>query len=66
MTRRTLLPLSAIVLIVVGAVVRYAVSPSLSTQLWMVGLVVTGAPVVWGTLRAAGHGRFATDVVASL
>ncbi|HMA22487.1 MAG TPA: heavy metal translocating P-type ATPase [Gemmatimonadaceae bacterium] len=66
MTRRTLLPLSAIVLIVVGAVVRYAVSPSLSTQLWMVGLVVTGAPVVWGTLRAAGRGRFATDVVASL
>src|SRR5512143_3650208 len=66
MTRRTLLPLSAIVLIVVGAVVRYAVSPSLSTQLWMVGLVVTGAPVVWGTLRAAGRGRFATDVVATL
>src|SRR5262245_13967738 len=33
---------------------------------WEVGLVVTGAPLVWRTLRSAGRGHFATDVVASL
>ena len=64
MRRRALLPLSALVLIGIGAVLRYTVSPSLATEVWMIGLIVTGAPVVWGTLRAAGRGRFATDVVA--
>ena len=33
---------------------------------WEVGLVVTGAPLVWQTLRAARRGHFATDVVATL
>jgi len=33
---------------------------------WEVGLVVTGAPLVWQTLRSARRGHFATDVVASL
>ena len=66
MRRRALLPLSALVLIGIGAVLRYTVSPGLATEVWMIGLIVTGAPVVWGTLRAAGRGRFATDVVATL
>jgi heavy metal translocating P-type ATPase len=66
MLRRTLLPLSALALIVVGAVLHFAVSRSLAAEVWMIGLIVTGAPVVWGTLRAAGRGRFATDVVATL
>jgi heavy metal translocating P-type ATPase len=32
----------------------------------MVALVVTGAPLIWRTVREAGRGRFATDIVASL
>jgi heavy metal translocating P-type ATPase len=66
MRRRALLPLLALVLIGIGAVLRYTVSPGIATEVWMIGLIVTGAPVVWGTLRAAGRGRFATDVVATL
>jgi cation transport ATPase len=33
---------------------------------WMIGLVVTGVPVVWGTLRRFASGHFATDLVAAL
>lgn len=33
---------------------------------WMIGLVSTGAPLAWRTLRAVAAGRFATDVVATL
>lgn len=32
----------------------------------MVVLVAAGAPLVWRTVRGALHGRFATDIVASL
>ena len=66
MRRRAVLPLTALVLIVIGAILRFTLSPGLATEVWMVGLIFTGAPVVWGTLRAARHGRFATDVVATL
>jgi heavy metal translocating P-type ATPase len=33
---------------------------------WSVGLGLTGAPVVWNTLRGVMSGRFAADLVASL
>ncbi len=33
---------------------------------WGIGLLVTGAPVVWGTLRGILAGRFAADLVALL
>ncbi len=32
----------------------------------MAGLVLGGAPLVWGSLRALAHRRFASDLVASL
>jgi len=66
MLRRALLPLSALIILVVGAALHYKVSAELANEVWMLGLIATGAPVVWGTLRAAGRGRFATDVVATL
>ncbi|HEV8499090.1 MAG TPA: hypothetical protein VGQ56_19570, partial [Gemmatimonadaceae bacterium] len=66
MLRRALLPLSALIILVVGAALHYKVSADLANEVWMLGLIATGAPVVWGTLRAAGRGRFATDVVATL
>jgi heavy metal translocating P-type ATPase len=36
------------------------------TQLWLLSLVVTGAPVVWRTVRGMLRGQFAADIVASL
>lgn len=66
MTRRALLPLLALVFIATGALLRWVVGADLATKVWMLGLVATGAPVVWGTVRAARKGRFATDVVATL
>jgi heavy metal translocating P-type ATPase len=66
MKRTAVLPVLALAFIVAGAILRYAVSPGLAAEVWMIGLIATGAPVVWGTLRAAGRGRFATDVVATL
>jgi heavy metal translocating P-type ATPase len=35
-------------------------------DVWMLGVVVMGAPLVLRTLRAVARGRFATDIVASL
>jgi heavy metal translocating P-type ATPase len=35
-------------------------------NLGLLALVLTGAPVVWRTLRDATRGRFATDIVATL
>ncbi|MHB1327700.1 MAG: heavy metal translocating P-type ATPase, partial [Gemmatimonadales bacterium] len=34
--------------------------------LWMTGLIGLGAPIVFGTIRNAWHGKFAADLVASL
>ena len=34
--------------------------------MWTIGLVLTGLPVVWKTLRGLLYGRFAADVVATL
>lgn len=35
-------------------------------MLWSAGLAITGAPVVWQTLRGIAAGRFAADLVAML
>ena len=40
--------------------------PQASRLLWTGGLVLTGAPVVWRTLRGIASGRFAADLVAML
>src|SRR5678815_485542 len=66
MIRRVVLPLSALAVLAIGATLHFTGTNELATAVWMIGLIVTGAPVVWGTLRAAGRGRFATDVVATL
>lgn len=33
---------------------------------WNIGLAITAAPIAWQTLRDARHGRFATDIVATM
>ncbi|MEX2179437.1 MAG: HAD-IC family P-type ATPase, partial [Gemmatimonadaceae bacterium] len=39
---------------------------ALAGDVWMVGLVLTGAPVVWRTLRSALRKEFSTDITATL
>lgn len=51
--------------LLVGAFVHF-VDAAVARNIWMAAVVVTGVPIVWRTLREALHGRFATDVVASL
>ena len=65
MTMRFLSLALTIMALIVGAFV-YLASPAVANTLWMVAVLVTGVPIVWGTLRDALRGRFATDVVASL
>ena len=49
-----------------GTVVLFRVDPPRGDLGWAIGLVVTGAPVVWRTLRQLLSGHFATDLVAML
>lgn len=59
------IPFAVLIVITAGALVRLFDART-SAIVWFVGLVVTGAPVVWRTLRDATKGRFATDIVAML
>ena len=60
------LPQLALAFLAAGALVRATTGAPASRTVWMVGLLVTGAPVVWKTLRSAASGHFATDLVATL
>ena len=60
------LPELTLAFLVVGAVVRFVAGPARADAVWMIGLLVTGAPVVWRTLRRFASGHFATDLVAAL
>ena len=71
--RLALLPGAALALLVVGGALKlwsaWGGPPSTTStadRVMFVGLLLTGAPVVWTTVRQAFHGRFATDLVASL
>src|SRR5689334_7352541 len=66
MIRRLLLPATAALMIVTGALFGVAFGAGAAREVWMLGLLVTGAPVVYQTIRAALRGRFATDGVATL
>lgn len=65
MKQRLLVPMAALALIIAGALLHVTSSGHIAQPLWMIGLAVTGAPILWNTLVAARHGRFATDIVAS-
>ena len=58
---------TALVTLVVGTLVHFNVSlrPFAGT-VWGFGLIISGAPVVFSTLRGALRGRFAADLVATL
>jgi heavy metal translocating P-type ATPase len=60
-------PLAAAAVIAAGLATR-AIAPgtTYATDIWYVGLVLTGAAVIWRTIWGALRGRFASDVVATL
>lgn len=63
------LPLAALAFIVAGAIAWWPRDMGAllgARAIWMTGLVVTGAPVVWKTVRGMLRGEFAADVVAML
>ncbi len=70
MTRRVppaFLPGAALLFILAGLFLR--LQPDLSgwsRSVWMAGLLLTGVPVAWRTLRGLFHGRAAADIVATL
>jgi heavy metal translocating P-type ATPase len=60
-TAAVILPLLTLAFIAAGAV-----SGARRDEVWLAGLVITGAPVAWQTVRLMFRGHFATDVVAML
>ncbi len=60
------LPALAFAFLAVGVFLRLIDSPDGAHVVWFAGLVVAGAPVVYGTARGALHGQFAADLVATL
>ena len=62
-------PLAALAFLVAGVIAWWprTIGAALdSTLIWTAGLVLTGAPVVWKTVRGMLRGEFAADVVAML
>jgi heavy metal translocating P-type ATPase len=60
-------PLVPIAGILLGSIEQFIFNlPLFARALWTIALIGAGFPVVWRTLRAARHGNFATDLVASL
>jgi len=59
------LPASSLVFLLAGAIARIFAA-QWSDAIWLIGLVVTGTPVVLHTIRGMLRGRFAADIVATL
>jgi heavy metal translocating P-type ATPase len=65
LARAIALPAIAFLFIAVGLLLLVW-RPESAHLVWTAGLVLTGAPVVWQTLRGITRGRFAADLVAML
>ena len=61
-----MLPGAAVAFVLAGAAVHLVAGDPWSKATWFGGLVLTGAPIVWRTIRKVVGGHFATDVVAML
>ncbi len=65
--RLPLIPVLALAALLGGVAAGfYTGDHALRQQIWLGALLITGAPVVWGTLRGMLRGQFAADIVASL
>jgi len=60
-------PLVALAFLLLGAASSWLPDGALwRERIWYAGLLITGLPVSWKTLRGMLHGEFASDVVAML
>jgi heavy metal translocating P-type ATPase len=64
--RAAAIPAAALIFIALGLLLGGAASAPLGRAVWLVGLGLTGLPVVIGTVRGALARRFAADLVATL
>ncbi len=65
--RAALWPAAAILFLAVGAsAYGLFAAPAAAQRIWLAGLILTGAPVVWRTARGVLAGRWAADLVAAL
>ena len=61
------LPIAALVFLIVGGIAYFwPFFPAAAHLIWLIGLILTGAPVLWQTFRGMLRGRFAADIVAAL
>ncbi|HET7372830.1 MAG TPA: hypothetical protein VFJ20_05570, partial [Gemmatimonadaceae bacterium] len=63
---RFIIPVLTLLCLTAGAALLLAGNREWAHVVWTSGVIVLGAPIVFQTLRKALHGRFATDVVATL
>lgn len=61
-----ILPTLAVAFLIGGAIAGWVAPDPWRSRVWFAGLVITGVPVAWKTLRGMLHGEFAADVVAML
>jgi len=61
-----ILPLATVAVLAWGGLAALTSGRAAAQRIWFAGLVVVGGPLLLRTLRDAAHGRFATDIVASL
>lgn len=65
--RAAVIPIAAVAFALAGSALRIALGDArIGNGVWLAGLALTGAPVVWRTVRQMVRGHFATDVVATL
>jgi heavy metal translocating P-type ATPase len=57
---------STLLFLAVGGACAILGRPAWARDVWLLGVVAMGAPLVFRTLRAVATGHFATDIVASL
>lgn len=61
------LPVAAVLAILAGLVLRLSsADPAWAHNVWLAGLVATGVPILWRTLRYVARKHLATDIVATL
>ncbi len=64
--RPLVLPLAALAALAAGGLAWAVAGPPGARRVWLVGLLLAGAPAVWQTAREMLRGHFASDVVAML
>src|SRR4026207_1047417 len=61
------LPILVLLFLLAGLPTQFvAASPAIAGRVLLAGLIITGLPVAWRTIRGMFAGRFAADVVALL